>query len=598
MSISQRIEGTIENWRVKWGNTLKGWMAGWFEWGFEKLFDAFEPGVREEITPQLNQLKAIPNLPAEWKNVLEKATTQPSFIQFAALVPYLIGAMFGLAMGTIAPIGNWGRYFIDRFVRSARLDPLTATRAYWRGFLTKERLMSSLKDQGWSDEDITTILEVTHYYPSPLELVNWQAKEVFEPKMIAKYGLKDEVEELEREAFYKAGMTDEQIDNFWMAHWRAPSFKEITDMLHRGELTPEDVYSWYRLVEISPYWREKLTSISWDLPNRIELRMMARYGLVDKAFLVKQLEMVGLREDFRDVAADMMLSMGIRTDLSTRYSKGWINAEEVKQELVDSGLSETVQTRMYRWIVKNIQTDRVINERDLTKTDLYRGVKKGILARSEAQGLLQEMGYDEAEAKFILDLNAPAEETTKEVKQRELTKADVLKAYKLNVIDLAETISRLILIRFTAEDATFLTDLVDITKEVIPDERQRELTKIDIVKGVKAGVITSEEGYIMLQDIGYSPADSQFILTVRVEAVAGSPTTFKEYEKLVQTYRASLGLPSIVIPEELIQAERDYKAAQAALDSAKVRKVKPKRLLELEGAVEDAKIAYHQLLQK
>lgn len=598
MSISSRIHDTIENWQAEWKDRLRGWLATSVMDSMIKSFDFLEPDVRAELKPSLQRLKDIPNLPPDIKNILEKAMIEPSAIQLAFLLPMAIGLLLGAGMGIAAPLMRVGGYQVDQFVRSARLDPLLATRALFRGFITKEYFTKVSKDLGWSDEDIETIINVSYYYPSPLELVNWQAKEVFEPEMRVKYGLMAELEELEREAFYKAGMTDEQIDNFWMAHWQHPAFREVTEMLHRGELTPADVYSWYRLVEIPPYWRDKLTKISWDLPNRIELRMMARYGLVDKSFLLEQLKQVGLQEEFRDIAADMMLAMGIRTDLSTRYSKGWITADEVRQELIDSGLSETVQTRMYEWIVKNTQTDRVTKERDLTVTDIIKGVKKGTISRIEGQSLIEAMGYDEKEAKFKLDINIPIEEQVQEVKQRELTKADITKAYKLGTIDYSESLSKLIGIRFTEDDAHFLLALVDITKEPIEDIRQRELTKIDIVKGVKAGVIDSYEGYMMLQDIGYTPADSQFILEVRVEAAVGSPDTYREFDRITQDYRASIGLSSKPVSLELIQAERDVKAAEAALADGRARKVKPKRLLELEGVAETAKIAYHQLLQE
>ncbi|GAI36193.1 unnamed protein product, partial [marine sediment metagenome] len=166
MSISSRIEGTIEGWRVKWQAVLKEWMASWAERGFEKLFDAFEPGVREEIKPQLEQLKAIPGLPPEWYNVLDKAATAPSFIQFAALVPYLIGALFGLAMGAVAPISRFGSYPIDKMIHSARFDPLSVITAWRRDPATYEAYFDDLKDQGWSDERIEALKFITLFIPS------------------------------------------------------------------------------------------------------------------------------------------------------------------------------------------------------------------------------------------------------------------------------------------------------------------------------------------------------------------------------------------------------------------------------------------------
>jgi len=414
MGIAQRIHNTINDWAEEWGDKFRGWLGKSIMGGVEKTFDFLEPDLRKELTPMIGRLKAIPGLPPDILDILTKAETEPQAIQFAFLLPMAIGLLAGAGLGMAQPIMNAAQYKLDRTVQTARLDPFIATRALFRGLITPERFTHTVRDLGWNEEDIQTIINVSHYYPSPLELVNWQAKEVFEPAMIAKYGLGDELGELDREAFYKAGMTDEQIANFWMAHWVHPAFREVTEMLHRGELTSEDVYSWYRLVEIPPYWRDKLTAVSWDLPNRIELRMMARYGLVDKAFLVKQLEMVGLRKDFRDVAADMMLAMGIRTDLSTRYSKGWITPEVVRQELKDSGLSETVQARMYTWIVKNTGTDRVVKERDLTLTDIYKGIKKDLIGYSQGLELIRDMGYDEFEAKLKLEVNVGALEGSPE----------------------------------------------------------------------------------------------------------------------------------------------------------------------------------------
>jgi len=370
----------------------------------------------------------------------------------------------------------------------------------------------------------------------------------------------------------------------------------MTELLHRGEITEKDMYEWYRLVEIPPHWRDKLTSISWDLPNRIELRMMARYGLVDKAFLIEQLKMVGLREDFRDIAADMMLAMGIRTDLSTRFSKGWLDSAGVKSELEASGLSPEVGDRMYQWIVKNVSPDRVVKERDLTVTDIIKGVKKGIITRVDGQSLLEDMGYDAVEARFKLDINIPVEEEVSEVKARELTKADILKALRLGQIDDADALSRLMAIRYDSAAANFLVDLTKLTIEPIVDDRQRELTKVDIVKGVKAGIVTPEEGYIMLQDVGYTPEDAQFILAVRAEVEAGSPNTLGELRNKTQAYRASQNQASKSVSGEKIVAEREVTTTQAALERGKTSGLKPARIAELSRAVEDAKIAYHQLL--
>lgn len=414
MGLGDRIKDWVDAVKEDWKTPLMGWVANSLTSGVESAFDFFEADIREEVKPSLQMLRDLEGMPADLKNILDKAIGEPKAIQFVALMPYLVGIMIGLGMGMAQPATRVGSYQIDKFLHSARLDPFTAIRAYFRNFIPLSKLEKDLADLGWSDADIKHLIEVSYYFPPPSDLINWVAKEVFEPEMIKRYGLDDEFDKIDLSLFAKAGIQPEMVKNYWMAHWQHPQFQTVTTMLHRGLLTPAEVYNWYRLVEIPPFWRDKLTKISWDLPNRIELRMMARYGLVDKEFLVTMLEKVGLDEDYRDVASDMMLVMGIRTDFSTRYRNGWLTREQLASELAESGLSEKVQERLYAWIVKNDSPERVAKERDLTKTEIYKGVKKGILGWGEGQALLERMGYQDWEASYILELNVGALEGSPE----------------------------------------------------------------------------------------------------------------------------------------------------------------------------------------
>lgn len=591
-----RFKSWIESLSESWGDKLRAWSSKVILNGLEKTFDTFEPDFREELTPMIERLKSIEGLPEDIKSILDNAITQPKAVQFAFLLPLAIGLLAGAGMGMARPMMNIGSYQIDKRVRSARLDPNSVITAWRRDPTKYETLFEDLREQGLSDNRIDALKFVTQFYPSAGDLINWVSKEVFEPDLQVKFGLTNEFELLDLAMFAKAGMTEEQAKNFWIAHWTYPSVGQIFDMYHRGELNWDDINEYMRLAEIPPYWREKLATISWDLPNRIELRMMARYGLVDKSFLLEILKKVGLHEDYRDIAADMMLVMGIQSDLSTRYGKGWITSEQVKSELAAAGLDPKIADRVYQWIVKQSATERVTTEKNLTKAEIVKGVKKGTITRADGEKLVVEMGYDAKEAKFIMDINVPAEDTLTEVKQRELTKSDILNAYKLGQIDEAEVVSGLMSIRYSEDDATFILNLTIATLEKIAEVKERNITKADIIKGVKNGVISQEEGYLMLINIGYSDADSIFILTVSATVKAGSPDTYNEFLALTQSYRASLGQTTKEITPDIIQAERDVKVAQAALKVAKDMKAKAKRIQELELAVEQVKQRYHQLV--
>jgi len=560
--------------------------------------DIIGRGLAKQMPELLDKMEQATRNSPELKGLVTRAKKGGGQWQGLLLGSIAGTALGGAASSSLLPPLELLKQEMSKLL-SFQLTPISIALLLWyRKIIGDDVLIEELKRYGFDEKHIEYLKKSLLFYPAPQDLINWIAKEVYEPDMQATYGLADEFDKVDLEPFAKAGITEEQVRNFWIAHWNYPSTGQVFDMFHRGELKENDVEQYYRLAEIPPYWRKKLNTISWDLPNRIELRLMARYGLIDKDDLVKMLEYVGLHKDYRSISADMMLVMGIESDISTRYSKGWINADDVKSELSSAGLSEDMQERTYQRIVKKAATERVSTERDLTVTDIIKGVKKGTISRSEGQDLLIQMGYDQKEAKFKLDINIPEEETVQDTKQRELTKTDILSAYKLGQIDEAEAVSQLMSIRYSEDNATFLLGLTIATLEKIAEVRERDLTKADIIKAVKKGVISQEDAYLMLLNIGYDDSESIFILTINPTAEAGSPSTYNEFRVMAQSYRDSIGLPSKKITQEMIQAEWDYKAAQAALKTAKSKKASPNRVQELELAVEQAKQRYHQLTKE
>ncbi|MBA7551631.1 hypothetical protein ES705_44179 [subsurface metagenome] len=236
----------------------------------------------------------------------------------------------------------------------------------------------------------------------------------------------------------------------------------------------------------------------------------------------------------------------------------------MKPERID----EMIQTK-----IKTAAPERVAKERDLTLTDIYKGIKKEIITRAQGMVLIQAMGYDAYEAEFKLNINVPVEETVSAIKDRELTKADVLKGLKAEVLTEAEARTRLAGLRYIPVDIDLLIAIFNAAVKPPAEAIGREASKADIVAAVKKGLIEPKEGYLMLQDIGFSAEASEFVLIVRAETTPFSPYSYQELNKTVQLYRQATGLPFKIPSEELIQAEKDVK----------------------ELGTEEAKIRYHQL---
>jgi len=449
MPISDRIEGTIEIWSQKWKDRLRGWLAGAIGFGVEVFMEVLAKSAAPKLRPIIETLEKSGKVPAELKPILEeiKNPTGESAATFGLGVhgPLVGGAIGKLADAVLLPLAYWAnsltqnviishqemietylRGYIDKetlyaamaqyglskeavdymlLLRQVRFPSDVVAPAWLRDKTKYEKFWEDVRTLGVTDDRIELLKEMAYKLPTADQAITWMAREVFEEDMAAKYGLDDESDKIDYSFMETIGIKEEVARKHWRAHWQHASWSQIVEMLHRGMVTEQDVYDWFRLVEIPPYWRRGLTATMWQVPGRIETRMMAQYGLVDKAFIMDILEKDGLAEEYRSVVADMNLVRGIRTDIQSRYSKGWLDAAGVKAEIDKAGLSPQIAERLYQWIVSNAKGDRTTAEKDLTKAEIVKAVKKGLIPWQDGITRLMALGYDEDEADLIMMQN-------------------------------------------------------------------------------------------------------------------------------------------------------------------------------------------------
>lgn len=240
------------------------------------------------------------------------------------------------------------------------LDPGSILRAGWREGKPDNEIATDLVNHGWIPEEADRFITANRYYPGPADLVNWLAKEVFEENMVAKYGLTDELVNIDRAPFYKAGMDDEQIDNYWKAHWNHPAYTQVLQMMHREQLEEKDVREWFRLMEVPPYWRDKMIATSYKPYTRVDVRRMHKIGIL--------------------------------TD------------EQLKRAYMDLGYNSEKADGMVAFTLKYNQEVGEDADLDLTRSMLEKAYRLGMLSPNEFRQYLEEMGYDEDKAEFIASI--------------------------------------------------------------------------------------------------------------------------------------------------------------------------------------------------
>uniref|UniRef100_A0A6M3M5D7 Uncharacterized protein n=1 Tax=viral metagenome TaxID=1070528 RepID=A0A6M3M5D7_9ZZZZ len=408
MKISEHIENTIERWRIKWGETLGNFLGTVISAGSLKLLEALE----KEGKPYAQDFVSRFPIPPQVKGELEDFLTQRSPIHLAAIAPMAIGIVIGSLLGTFMgwalPISNWTRYVGDKLLRTFRLDPLSVITAWRRDPAKYEKLFEDLRDQGWDDDRIEALKFVTLFYPAPADLIRWQAKEVFEPEMISRYGLDDEFGAIEKEPFYKAGMTDEQILNYWRAHWEHASWMQVVEMLHRGLLTEEEVWDWFRVVEIPPFWRDKLIKSAYNVPTRVDVRRFYDLKTIDEARLREIYAAQGYHgKDLDDYVLWTKIYVDL-PDLLARWKNGWITLDDVRTGLISAGMKPEAADELIQTKVKSVEPASTAEGKELTKSEIYKGVKQGVISYNEGLDLVMDLDYTKDQADYLLITNVQA----------------------------------------------------------------------------------------------------------------------------------------------------------------------------------------------
>jgi len=594
MTAGERFKIWIDGLAEDWKDRLRDWMASWLAWGIELILDTIGRGMGKRLDTIIDVYAMENEIPSDVVAKLKDAWKGEG--EWQALLGYSAG---GTAVGSLigSTIGPWLKLLEYKglgLAKPYRLDPLAVITAWRRDKPAYEKLFDDLRDQGWNDERIEALKYLTLFYPAPADLIHWQAREVFEPEMIARYGLDDEFGAIEKEPFYKAGMTDEQILNYWRAHWEHASWQQVVEMLHRGQLTEEEVWDWFRVVEIPPFWRDKLIAISWNVPTRVDVRRFWDMRTITEERLREVYAAQGYHgKDLDDYVLWTKVYVAY-PDLLARWSKGWITMDDVRSELVGLGMPAARVEEMIQTKIKPAESERVSSERDLTKTDIYKGVKQGVLARGEGIELLMDLGFDEDEADYLLAINIPTDETAAVVSERQLSKTDILNGLKTEVITRTEALDKLLGLRYSATDAEFLLKIYDAQVKPPTEAREREASKADIVLGVKKGLITQEEAYGMLLDLGFTAEAAQFILMVKTEESPFSPIDYAEFKDLTRKYRVAAGREAKPMSKEIIAAgaevvklTSDVKALQTTLKAEERKLIAQEVLPEAATAKRD-----------
>jgi len=138
------------------GGSLGSFAAGFLVQFLERL----EPALVERLTPLIDLLLSMPEMPVEFKDFLVKLKTPTSQADAVLLSAFGGSVASGIASSVIGVLTSPVVHGLNRIIRPERPSPNVIFPMAWRETIAPSELNIWLAEQGWSDKVIKAFDEI------------------------------------------------------------------------------------------------------------------------------------------------------------------------------------------------------------------------------------------------------------------------------------------------------------------------------------------------------------------------------------------------------------------------------------------------------
>jgi len=339
---------------------------------------------------------------------------------------------------------------IDKlFISNYRLeDPETIKTAWFRGILDDDGLFSRMRELGYTDSRTREITQTWQQIPGAQDLFWLVGKEAFEPETYELLGLNDEYPEEQTKWLKQQGISEAWAHKYWIAHWDQPSIGQGFEMLHRDQIDLNELNILFKTVEIPPYWRDKLTNIAYNPYTRVDVRRMAKLGVLsdEETF-----------DAYRHLGYDDEHALGM-LKFTIQYNQG--------------------------------------TDKELTKGEILKGYRTKAMSFDDAKTFLMSLDYSEDHTEYLLGFEDYLE--TQEIEDLRLKNLQT--KFEGNLISLLTLQNEMGKLNLPAAKIEALIAKWEINKV----EDVKMASKSDLFKFLKYKIINMDTYKLEMQRLGYS----------------------------------------------------------------------------------------------
>lgn len=254
---------------------------------------------------------------------------------------------------------------------------------------------------------------------------------------------------------------------------------ELRQALDLDAEFPEPFAQYAALAGIKREWAENEWAMHWDLPSPSQGYEMLHRGLIEEAELAALLKALDYAPVWRDKLRDIAYSPITRVDLRRLYKGGVITEQDVFAGYKALGYDDERARWLTDWTMKYYTPEDESELDEYTKetaAQIRLAYRRHVILRAEALDKLVELGYSEDGADFLLAIDdaqlALNPTTDAGIPVRDLSQAVIRKAYREKIWDPARAQEELEVLGYLPWEADLLLQLEDLDEE-------RELAELE-----------------------------------------------------------------------------------------------------------------------
>jgi len=449
----------------------------------------------------LNKQVAELDIPADIKALIAKVTSDGD--TGSLLLGYLLVVMYGVSfvqghtsIANELATHNWR----DQY-RPTLPDVASLILSMYRDPTKTAEVKVMLHKHGYTDANIDTMFAASKSIPAPDDFKN-----LF---------LRGEINEAQlNEGMKKYGFNDGEITELKKLFYPIPSYPDLIRMAVREAFYPDYVeeyglmaelpgeyLEWTKKQGLSEDWAKKYWASHWELPSILRGYEMLHRGVIDD----NQLDSLFMAQDIMPWWRDKLKAISYhpltRVDVRRVYRMGIINRDQVYRTYLDLGYNE----EKAEWLTRFTEMEQGEKERDLSKAEVLSAYAKSILSQADCSSMLSDLGYDINEINVLISMKDYQE--YKDNKSRELKR--IQKFFLAGAYTANQTINELGKLDMSGaeQDTTMaLWDSEKLAKLASPSKK-------DLDSLFKANIISDVEYREELGHLGYVTKYIEWFLT-------------------------------------------------------------------------------------